>query len=286
MCWLLSFIYSKANQIKKFRMCIGIWWSFFFNFMILQPVRYTYMHAYVYNVYTYSYRYIYIYIYIGDRQGNDKGTQYASVIYCTDDVQKRIATQVKDELQKLIDYKLVRCYSQTKITTDIRMRTEFFEAHKVCNRYYFYHCYNFFRCYYHYHCHYYHYHYHYHHHYHYYYYHYHHYCHCHHYHYHHHHHHHHHHHYYYCYHHLCHCNRNIKIIWWKILRDIVITKLNFLYGLTWLYMKQIKRLKKMEMEIMMFLSFQNEMKMNYQCMISSNGPLIWKLPLFLIVSAS
>lgn len=66
----------------------------------------------------------------GDRQGNDKGTQYASVIYCTDDVQKRIATQVKDELQKLIDYKLVRCYSQTKITTDIRMRTEFFEAHK------------------------------------------------------------------------------------------------------------------------------------------------------------
>ena len=35
----------------------------------------------------------------GNRQGNDKGTQYASVIYCTDEEQKRIATEVKNELQ-------------------------------------------------------------------------------------------------------------------------------------------------------------------------------------------
>lgn len=36
---------------------------------------------------------------MGDRQFNDRGTQYASVIYCTDEEQKRIATEVKDELQ-------------------------------------------------------------------------------------------------------------------------------------------------------------------------------------------
>ena len=35
----------------------------------------------------------------GNRQGNDKGTQYASVIYCTDEEQKRIAAEVKNELQ-------------------------------------------------------------------------------------------------------------------------------------------------------------------------------------------
>jgi peptide-methionine (S)-S-oxide reductase len=37
-----------------------------------------------------------------NRQGNDRGTQYASVIFCYDDVQKQIATKVKNELQELV----------------------------------------------------------------------------------------------------------------------------------------------------------------------------------------
>ena len=123
-------------------MFIEIWLSFFFNFMILLLVRHAYIHTYIHApIHTDIYIYICIYVYIGNRQGNDKGTQYASVIYCTDDAQKRIATQVKDELQQLIDYKLVRCYSQSKITTDIRMRTEFFEAHTVYYLCYFHHYY-------------------------------------------------------------------------------------------------------------------------------------------------
>merc|ERR1712151_132752 len=42
-----------------------------------------------------------------DRQGNDVGTQYGSVIFCSDDAQKEIAKNVKDDLQKAISVKKV-----------------------------------------------------------------------------------------------------------------------------------------------------------------------------------
>ena len=62
-------------------------------------------------------------------QGNDRGTQYASVIYCSDDKQFQIASEVKRELQDLIGRKLVKCYKKKIVQTDIRMRTVFYPAH-------------------------------------------------------------------------------------------------------------------------------------------------------------
>lgn len=65
-----------------------------------------------------------------DRQGNDAGTQYASVIYCYDQQQFDIATRVKAELQTLLDGRKLNCYSGRTVTTDIRMSTTFYAAHK------------------------------------------------------------------------------------------------------------------------------------------------------------
>jgi len=64
-----------------------------------------------------------------DRQGNDKGTQYASVIYCYTEKQLKIATQVKEELQNLLDERRLRCYKDNTVTTDIRMHSIFYPAH-------------------------------------------------------------------------------------------------------------------------------------------------------------
>ena len=64
-----------------------------------------------------------------NRQGNDKGTQYASVIFCYDKVQYDIAQRVKAELQKYIDDKKVTCFTDSLVSTDIRPANEFFEAH-------------------------------------------------------------------------------------------------------------------------------------------------------------
>eukprot|EP01036_Dinobryon_divergens_P045028 gene45028-60117_t len=38
-----------------------------------------------------------------NKQGNDKGSQYSSVIYCYDDEQMKIADKVKKELQLMVD---------------------------------------------------------------------------------------------------------------------------------------------------------------------------------------
>lgn len=64
------------------------------------------------------------------RQGNDVGTQYASVIFCYDQAQFDIATKVKADLQQLIDAGKITCFEGKKVTTDIRWATTFYSAHK------------------------------------------------------------------------------------------------------------------------------------------------------------
>lgn len=64
-----------------------------------------------------------------NKQGNDKGTQYASVIYCFDQKQIDIATKVRADLQQLIDEKKVTAFAEKRVNTDIRSATTFFPAH-------------------------------------------------------------------------------------------------------------------------------------------------------------
>jgi peptide-methionine (S)-S-oxide reductase len=63
-----------------------------------------------------------------NRQKNDKGTQYASVIYCADDKQLAIATKVRDELQTLISDGKITCFAESSVTTAILRSTVFFPA--------------------------------------------------------------------------------------------------------------------------------------------------------------
>jgi peptide-methionine (S)-S-oxide reductase len=64
-----------------------------------------------------------------DRQGNDAGPQYSSVIFCDDDEQKKIASKVKDELQQLINAGKLNKFANNKVTTEILSSTPFIEAH-------------------------------------------------------------------------------------------------------------------------------------------------------------
>jgi len=64
-----------------------------------------------------------------NRQGNDTGPQYSSVIFCDDDEQKKIAAKVKDELQKLMDQGKIKAYASNTVETEILSITPFVEAH-------------------------------------------------------------------------------------------------------------------------------------------------------------
>jgi peptide-methionine (S)-S-oxide reductase len=64
-----------------------------------------------------------------NRQGNDAGTQYASVIFCSDAEQTKIATKVKDELQQLVGGGKITSYTDGTIHTGIVDYTEFYPAH-------------------------------------------------------------------------------------------------------------------------------------------------------------
>ena len=74
-----------------------------------------------------------------NRQGNDVGTQYASVIFCSSDQQKAIAKKVMAELQEAIDDGAVKTYSQKQIKTAIVDYTNFYEAHEEHQQYLFKH---------------------------------------------------------------------------------------------------------------------------------------------------
>jgi len=63
-----------------------------------------------------------------DRQGNDRGTQYASAIFCYDEEQKKIAQKVKAELQELINKGKIGNYASKTVTTAIHDATTFYAA--------------------------------------------------------------------------------------------------------------------------------------------------------------
>jgi peptide-methionine (S)-S-oxide reductase len=68
-----------------------------------------------------------------NKQGNDSGTQYGSVIFTTDDKQKQIAEKVKEELQGHIDTnnkKIKNVYQKSKVETLITDYTTFYVAEK------------------------------------------------------------------------------------------------------------------------------------------------------------
>ena len=66
-----------------------------------------------------------------DRQGNDVGTQYGSVIFCTAEEQKGIANKVKDELQAALNNNVLpsTVYQTSTIQTQVVDYTTFYEAH-------------------------------------------------------------------------------------------------------------------------------------------------------------
>merc|ERR1719464_1711489 len=70
-----------------------------------------------------------------NRQGNDTGTQYASVIFTNGSEQKQIAENVKKELQTLMDNKKITSYQSNKVTTLITDYTKFYPAEKEHQEY-------------------------------------------------------------------------------------------------------------------------------------------------------
>jgi peptide-methionine (S)-S-oxide reductase len=63
-----------------------------------------------------------------NRQGNDRGSQYASAIFYEDEEQKLIIEKVIRELQSAVDSGKVSAYSGNKIVTGIHRATQFYVA--------------------------------------------------------------------------------------------------------------------------------------------------------------
>jgi len=63
------------------------------------------------------------------QQGNDRGSQYGSVVFCTSVDQKEIAESVKAELQGHVDAKTIKAYQKKTVETAIVDYTTFYEAH-------------------------------------------------------------------------------------------------------------------------------------------------------------
>jgi len=63
-----------------------------------------------------------------NQQGNDQGTQYASVIFVYDEEQRRIATKVKDELSEHLEAGRITGYIGNSISTIIAPASEFYRA--------------------------------------------------------------------------------------------------------------------------------------------------------------
>lgn len=72
-----------------------------------------------------------------NRQGNDAGTQYSSVIFCSDEEQKKIANKVKDELQQAVVGKKVKSFIEKTVHTGIVDYTIFYPADEEHQEYLF-----------------------------------------------------------------------------------------------------------------------------------------------------
>eukprot|EP00977_Amphora_coffeiformis_P024253 scaffold15199_cov170-Amphora_coffeaeformis.AAC.3 len=70
-----------------------------------------------------------------NRQGNDRGTQYASWIFCGDDTQTEIATRVKEQLQNFVSGGKIRAYENNTVTTAIGPLREFTKAEEYHQNY-------------------------------------------------------------------------------------------------------------------------------------------------------
>lgn len=70
-----------------------------------------------------------------NKQGNDAGPQYASVIFCYDEIQMRIAQKVIQDLNGLISSKTVDCFTEKKVSTAIRKSTVFYKAEEYHQKY-------------------------------------------------------------------------------------------------------------------------------------------------------
>lgn len=72
-----------------------------------------------------------------DRQGNDRGFQYSSWIFCGDDEQFEIAKRVKGQLQIAIDQKVVKVFQDRWVVTKICELKEFTVAQAAHQEYLF-----------------------------------------------------------------------------------------------------------------------------------------------------
>lgn len=68
-------------------------------------------------------------------QGNDAGTQYASAIFVKDEEQRRIVTEVIDELQTFLDSDSKSPYSGKKMSTAVYGATTFVDAEEEHQEY-------------------------------------------------------------------------------------------------------------------------------------------------------
>jgi peptide-methionine (S)-S-oxide reductase len=70
-----------------------------------------------------------------NRQGNDAGPQYASVIFFNGPEQEQVALKVKSELQQLLDQSQIRQFANDAVATEILPATPFIEAHEEHQEY-------------------------------------------------------------------------------------------------------------------------------------------------------
>jgi len=61
-----------------------------------------------------------------DSQGNDKGKQYASVIFYHTEEQKAAAEKIKAEVQAAVDDGTITAYAKDTVVTEIRPASEFY----------------------------------------------------------------------------------------------------------------------------------------------------------------
>ena len=70
-----------------------------------------------------------------NRQGNDRGSQYASIIFCSDEKQIKIVRKVIAELQDHIDTGRIRSCMNDNIQTLVTKSNAFCEAHSAHQNY-------------------------------------------------------------------------------------------------------------------------------------------------------